>query len=539
MHSSVKIQVSKDREIDLGDIWNYACREIQQSLEKEKVNNTKDRAFDSSQQKVKSLINLLRLDAFAETPVRRIASKKTLTSRRHHRELKQRRLHGGVKRSDMEKRRQLNLSNELEVETPRRRNVKHIKHARRSTKQQIQQNYKLALNKSQPHGDEASLAQSHTSILNNEEEEVLKQVEKPVESASETLTIAIENFDVNTKLDESVSEFNSTPFELHDPLTFTLDEDDLSMSTCRSRISTILSESISMIRGFKVKKGLLGQIESMSNLTRYLTLEGDFLHDVYFTTPNYVCMAPLEVASKLNEPQILFNSHLIIPGSVEIFHLSKLTAKEISKHAEISVIPGCQVEKICINQQTVSCSELQNLKFGLVEPIPSIQWMYIDNLTTHDITEGDTEVSLLDCPVISTSLISESGLIRSQDSFACTCSSSYLSSELTTTSHSSPLSSETVTNYWIIMDNSIALETEQISDLDSVQIRPSCSVPQVQIRRMSMRWAMGSCLFMSSLFICKCFYTELLRGDWLSILGIISALCTIVLVSFTRRSYAS
>ena len=456
---------------------------------------------------------------------------------RLHRDIRERKSIHGKWKTTLDRRLQLNLSNMdgnvSDVETPRRRSLKPTKPVRRILKQQTQSNYRHVLSRSQPHGDEASLVQSHTLLVENESAldplaEVSKDDELLGDGTSETMTIAVERDDHSVDLDQSADDLDSNISELYESINSVL-EADPTIHRSSSKIPTVLPESISIKRGFKVRRGLLTRFESLSRTTKFRSSENDFMQVTNINAPKYVSTAPMEVASKLRKIWSILTSQVIIFGSVNALLTAKSTAETIPKQAEISLISESQFEKVSIFQQMVKCPELRNLNSATVEPIPSIHWMYADNLSREEFTEGETDLSILDSRAISSSIMCEFNQGGNQNSFSQTGSTSFIP-----TSVSSAVPSATVTNYWMIVESPANLETEEISELDSMLVQTTYSVPQAEIRRLSMHWAMGSCLFMSSLFVGKCFYTELLRGDWLSILGIMSALCTVVLISFSR-----
>lgn len=557
--------------------------------------------FPYQREKVKSLVNLLKLDAFSEPalsnhisshqskssrsiprrfPVRKLLKAKYLQDRREIQEF------AGLSETrgkfKANRRLQKNLSNmeenSSEVETPRRRISRHSKPMKRPAKRQLQQSYRLPSNRSQPHGDEVSFTQSQIQgqvqeqtefdAKSNDKEQNSKlpddtelapmatlEATEDTEEVSclqgEKIIIAIERTDHAADLSQSVEDLDLEDLKSQRVcgLVCQDDHDFVSSGTFITRIPTAIAELISQRSGFKSKENLFARIEyfskelksSLSNASPS-PLIADCMPLVNFASPRYEPMKSKEVPKNSDERNYTFTSHLIISALAHALPLPKMIAEYIPKQAALSVISDSSMGKISAEQQIMNCAELQGWGWVEVHPIEGLRHHHIcmcdDDVIGEEVLEGELEVSLLGSPVVSTSLISESSLANGLDSFSCSCSSSALATDSSTMSSTSTTST-TTTNFWMLVENPPVLETEEISEMDDVTARSTCSLTRAEIRRMSMRWATGSCFFLSAVFVFKCCYAELLPGDWLSIAGIVSALCTIVLISLSRQPSAS
>ncbi|KAH9281170.1 hypothetical protein ECG_06243 [Echinococcus granulosus] len=468
--------------------------------------------------------------------------------------------------------------NSSEVEMPRRRTSRRSKLVKRPAKQQLQQNHRFPSNRSQPHGDEASFTQSqiHNQVQGQTEfdaksndmeqnlrpspegtelgptatNEVTGKTEEDSCLQGEKIIIAIERTDQTADLSQSVEDLDLKEFKSQDvgDLVCQDDLDFVSSGTNITRMPTTIAELISQRRGFKSKENLFAQMESFNKALKKSLLSAplsplmaDCVPLVNFTLPKYESMRSTEVLKNRDERNYVFTSHLIISASAHALPLPKMIAEYFPRQAAFSVILESSIGEISVERQMMNCSELQSWRWVEAHPVRSPQYYHIcmcDDVIGEEVLEGETKVSLLGSPVVSTSLIFESSLANGLDSFSCSCSSSALTTDSSTISSTSTTSSA-ATNFWVLVETSPLLETEPISEIEDVTVRSTCSLTRTEIRRMSMRWATGSCFLLSALFVVKCFYAELLRGDWLSIAGIVSALCTIVLISLSRQPSAS
>ncbi|KAL5966216.1 hypothetical protein TSMEX_006055 [Taenia solium] len=468
--------------------------------------------------------------------------------------------------------------NSSEVEMPRRRISRHSKPVKRPAKRQLQQSYRLPSNRSQPHGDEVSFTQSriHGQVQeqmqfdakpnDNEQNskhsegtelapmptlEVTEDTEEAPCLQGEKIIIAIERTDHAADLSQSVEGLDLNDLKAQGVCNLVChdDLDSVSGETYISRIPTAIAELVSQRRGFKSKENLFARTDSFNKALKtslsnapLSPLTADCMPLVSFASPKYESTMSKEVPKTSGERNYIFTSHLIISASVHALPLPRMIAEYIPKQAAFSVISDSSIRKISVEQQMMNCAELQSWGWVEAYPVGSPHYHHIcmcdGDVIGEEVLEGELEVSLLGSPVVSTSLIFESSLANGLDSFSCSCTSSALATDSSTISSTSTAST-TTTNLWMLVENPPTLETEEISEMDDVTARSTCSLTRAEIRQMCIRWATGSCFFLSTLFVVKCYYAELLRGDWLSIAGIVSALCTIVLISLSRQPSAS
>ncbi|KAL5107565.1 hypothetical protein TcWFU_003596 [Taenia crassiceps] len=545
-----KIQASRDREIDVSDIWNYACREIQRSLEKGKVNTPSDQTLDSSHQreKVKSLINLLKLDAFSEpTPSTHISGYQLKSSRsiprriplrkflrvkysRDHRDIQEfSELAEAWGRLKANRRLQNNLSNmeenSSETEIPRRRISRHSKPVKRPVKRQLQQSYRLPSKRSHPHGDEASFTQSqlHGQVQeqtefdskSNEKQnlklpkgvklaptatlEVIEDTEKLSCLQGETIIIAIERTDHTADISQSIEDLDLKDLKSQcvGDLVYQDDLGFVSSDTFITRIPTAIAELISQRRNFRSKECLFARIDffnkalknSVSNVS-LSPMMADCVPLVNLASPEYESMKSKEVTKNSDERNYIFTSHLIISASVHAVPLPRMIAEYIPKQAAFSVISDSNMREISIERQMMNCAELQTWRWVEGHPVGSLYYHHLcmcdDDAIGEEVLEGELEVSLLGSPVVSNSLILESSLANGLDSFSFSCSysSSTLATDSSTISSTSTTPTTTTTNFWMLVENSPALETEEISEMEDVTARSTCSLTRTEIRRM-------------------------------------------------------
>ncbi|EUB57349.1 hypothetical protein EGR_07808 [Echinococcus granulosus] len=399
-HTAYLLLTSKDREIDFTDIWNYACREIQRSLEQGKVKISRHETPESipRREKVKSLINLLKLDAFSEPPssthISRHQSKSSRSIPRRNRVRKSLKVKYSRDRRDIrefaaltetsgklkvDRRHQKNLSNmeenSSEVEMPRRRTSRRSKPVKRPAKQQLQQNHRFPSNRSQPHGDEASFTQSqiHNQVQGQTEfdaksndmeqnlrpspegtelgptatNEVTGKTEEDSCLQGEKIIIAIERTDQTADLSQSVEDLDLKEFKSQDvgDLVCQDDLDFVSSGTNITRMPTTIAELISQRRGFKSKENLFAQMESFNKALKKSLLSAplsplmaDCVPLVNFTLPKYESMRSIEVLKNRDERNYIFTSHLIISASAHALPLPKMIAEYFPRQAAFSVI---------------------------------------------------------------------------------------------------------------------------------------------------------------------------------------------------------
>ncbi|VDM18122.1 unnamed protein product [Hydatigera taeniaeformis] len=465
-----------------------------------------------------------------------------------------------------------------EVELPRRRISRHPKPVKRPAKRQLQQSYRLSSNRSQPQGDEASVTQSqiHSQVQEqtefNTQSTEKEQKSKPPEGnevaptatlegtevtkevsflQGKTIIIAIERNDHVVDLSQCVEDLDLDRLKPQHICDLVCKDgfSSISMEAFLSRVPTGIAELITQRRGIELKENILFQFESFNKASKKSFLNAssspmtaDCVLSVNFASPKYESMKLTEVAKNKDERTYIFASHLIIASSAHALPLPKMIADYIPKQAAFSVTRNNSTGRISVEKQTMNCAELHSWEWVEASPVRSTQYHHIcmcdDDLIGEEALEGELEVSLLGFPVISTSMIVESSLANGLDSYSCSCSSSALTTDSSTISSTSTAST-TTTNFWMLVGNPPILETEEISEMDDTTARSACSLTRTEMRQMSMRWATGSCFFLSALFVVKCYCAELLRGDWLSIAGIVSALCTIVLISLSRHPSAS
>lgn len=415
-----------------------------------------------------------------------------------------------------------------------------IKRARRRGKNSINV-VQLSGNHFQPHGDEMSSTQAKTQTQHFEEaSEMMDADSSTVEPVrifnassnqspklqSERLIFAIKRAHEDENIWNTVEDLDAfEPINLDELLCIDEANSPLSVIVI-PRTPTVTGEFNSQKIGLKLQGNICSRIADLSK-------SFDNSQNVESCSPSLFNFAFLrDLSESMNCSAVITpngarnfasKSHLVISASPPRRPLPKMVLEPTPKQASVSIISGCNSGLEGTVQEEVSCGDLCSIKSLRYRKMR----LHDGDLSEEGVAKDDTEISLLG----SGSIMLESNIAKDLASVSCSSTGSSTSADSSEVS----FALETTMAHVSTVGNNCQdrIEMHVVSSRNSG--RQTC----IEIRRRSFQWVQMICLLFCGVLVLKGSYTNLLLGDWLTIGGIISALCTIVLISFVRQMNTS